>query len=61
MNIGKGVQGGCDSLLEDMGLFDERKAWLDDKEAEYRMNGMSEKDAKEKAMSDWHIYKVPNV
>lgn len=28
--------------------------WMADKEAEYRMAGFGEKDAKEKAMSDWY-------
>jgi len=34
-------------------------SWFDAKEAEYRMMGLPEKEAKEKAMSDWHTY-APN-
>lgn len=59
-NINMNGHGSSDSFLEDMGLWDERQDWLDNKEAEYRMMGMPAKEAKEKAMSDWHTYQVPN-
>lgn len=40
---------------------DPRDIWIADKEAEYRMNGLDEKEAKRKAMEDWHTYQSPNV
>lgn len=34
--------------------------WLIDRENELKMNGLREKEAKEKAMEDWHTYQAPN-
>lgn len=46
-------------FLDKLPAADENKQnWLIDKEAEYRMMGYSEKDAKEKAMLDWCTYMV---
>lgn len=33
--------------------------YLIDREAELRMSGLTEKEAKEKAMEDWHTYYAP--
>lgn len=38
-----------------------RENYLADKEAEYRMQGWSRTQAKEKAMHDWHTYEADRV
>ncbi len=53
----RAMQSSVQKLLDKLPAADEnKKNWLIDKTAEYRMMGYSAKDAKEKAMSDWHIY-----
>lgn len=49
-------------FLDKLPFTDERMGdWLADKEAEYRMLRFSAKDAKEKALRDWHTYMEPNA
>lgn len=40
---------------------DAQANWLIDREAELQVGGCSEKEAKEKALLDWHTYMEPNT
>lgn len=37
-------------------MAESKDNWLTDREAECRLNGLPAKEAKEKAMLDWHTY-----
>lgn len=55
-----GFSGYCDQCDPTWEADLECENWTINKQAEHMMNGMTAKDALQKAMEDWHTYKAVN-